>query len=166
MATFQDTSGRVWHVRITVDTLRRAKSLGFDLPELGAGGPLLARLSSDPIALADLLWLVCQEQAATAMITDTDFGRLLAGDVIDQATEALLEGMVEFLPESRRRLLNLARAKLRETETATLAKAEEMLQAIDPHAIARQAINPPSPPPPSSPSVMPTPGSSVSALYG
>ena len=53
------------------------------------------------------------------------FGQALAGDVIDRATTALLEGLIEFFPEPRRRLLEKATAKYRQVQT----KALELLEA-------------------------------------
>ncbi len=51
-------------------------------------------------------------------------GEGLAGDVIEEATQALLEGLVAFFPEPRRRLLQTAAAKYRRVQT----KAIELLQ--------------------------------------
>lgn len=136
MATFQDAAGRVWHLRVTVGTLRRVRSLlGLDLLD----GDLVPRLSADPSALVDVLYCVLKPQADEAGISDEAFAEQLAGDAIDHATEALLAALVDFLPESRRRLLVKARDKFRETQAATLRQAEAMLDAIDPEKLARQA---------------------------
>lgn len=164
MASFRDASGRDWRVRISVETLRRVKSehLQVDLLEL-AGGPLLGRLASDPVLLGDLLATICEKEITDRGLSLSEFGELLAGDTIDAATEALLSAMVDFLPESRRRLLSTARDKMRTAETATIRRAQALIDSIDPEQIATEATRrPPSPPPPSSPSVMPTLESSAS----
>jgi hypothetical protein len=158
MATFQDAAGRVWHVRITVATVRRVNELlGLDLLQL-AGGPLIAQLSTDPSTLADVLYVVCKPQADAEAITAEAFADQIAGDVIDRATEALLNAMVDFLPESRRRLLTKAREKFAAATAATMTKAEAMLDAIDLEDLVNQARNASHPPPPtSSLSATPTP---------
>lgn len=160
MASFQDATGRAWRVRISVETLRRVKSdqhLQVDLLEL-AGGPLLGRLASDPVLLGDLLATICEKEITDRGLTEAEFGELLAGDTIDAATEALLSAMVDFLPESRRRLLSTARDKMRTAETATIRRAQALIDAIDPEQIATQATTrPPSPPTPSSAPVTSTP---------
>lgn len=158
MATFQDTAGRLWHVRITVATVRRVQDLlGVDLLQL-AGGPLIARLSTDPSTLADVLYVVCKPQADAETISGEAFADQIAGDVIDRATEALLNAMVDFLPESRRRLLTKARDKFAEATAATMTQAEAMLDAIDLEDLVSKATNASHQPPPrSSLSATPTP---------
>jgi hypothetical protein len=71
------------------------------------------------------LYAVCQPQALREQVSDEAFGQALAGDVIDRATTALLEGLIEFFPEPRRRLLEKATAKYRQVQT----KALELLEA-------------------------------------
>ena len=158
MATFQDAAGRVWHVRITVATVRRVQELlGLDLLQL-AGGPLIAQLATDPSALVDVLYVVCKPQADAETISGEAFADQIAGDVIDAATEALLDAMVDFLPESRRRLLSKARDKFAAATAATMTQAEAMLDAINLEDLVSQARNASPPPPPtSSLSATPTP---------
>ena len=125
MRNFIDSSGRVWVVDINVATVKRVKALAqINLLEV-VQGDLIERLSTDPVLLADVLYAVCQPQALREQISDEAFGQALAGDVIDRATTALLEGLIEFFPEPRRRLLEKATAKYRQVQT----KALELLEA-------------------------------------
>lgn len=129
MASFKDSSGRVWVVEITVGTIRRVRSLvDINLLEV-VEGPLIERLSSDPLLLCDVLYAVCQPQAEESGLSDEDFGEGLAGDVIDEATSALLESLVAFFPESRRRLLSKAANKYRQMEQKALALVEARLDS-------------------------------------
>lgn len=125
MRNFIDSSGRVWVVDINVATVKRVKALAqINLLEV-VQGELIERLSTDPVLLADVLYAVCQPQALREQVSDEAFGQALAGDVIDRATTALLEGLIEFFPEPRRRLLEKATAKYRQVQT----KALELLEA-------------------------------------
>lgn len=127
MRNFIDSSGRVWVVDINVATVKRVKTLAqVNLLEV-VQGELIERLSTDPVLLADILYAVCQPQALREQISDEAFGQALAGDVIDRATTALLEGLIEFFPEPRRRLLEKATAKYRQVQTKALELVEANL---------------------------------------
>jgi hypothetical protein len=126
---FIDSSGRVWVVDISVATIKRVRTLtGINLLEV-IQGELIEQLSSDPILLADCLYAVCQPQAVREGVSDETFGQALAGDVIDRATTALLEGLIEFFPEPKRRLLEKATAKYRQVQTQALALVEARLDS-------------------------------------
>ena len=129
MRNFIDSSGRVWVVDVSVTTINRVRTLtGVNLLEV-IQGELIEQLSSDPILLADCLYAVCQPQAVREGVSDEAFGQSLAGDVIDRATTALLEGLIEFFPESKRRLLEKATAKYRQVQTKALAMVEAKLDS-------------------------------------
>jgi hypothetical protein len=126
---FIDSSGRVWVVDVSVATIKRVRTLtGINLLEV-IQGELIEQLSSDPILLADCLYAVCQPQAVREGVSDETFGQALAGDVIDRATTALLEGLIEFFPEPKRRLLEKATAKYRQVQTQALALVEAKLDS-------------------------------------
>jgi hypothetical protein len=126
---FIDSSGRVWVVDVSVTTIKRVRTLtGVNLLEV-IQGELIEQLSSDPILLADCLYAVCQPQAVREGVSDEAFGQALAGDVIDRATTALLEGLIEFFPEPKRRLLEKATAKYRQVQTQALALVEARLDS-------------------------------------
>ncbi len=116
-------------VDISVATIKRVRTLaGINLLEV-IQGELIEQLSSDPILLADCLYAVCQLQAVREGVSDEAFGQALAGDVIDRATTALLEGLIEFFPEPKRRLLEKATAKYRQVQTQALALVEAKLDS-------------------------------------
>lgn len=125
MKTFADNAGRIWTVQVNVDAIRRVRDLAkVDLLEI-VEGKLIERLIGDPVLLCDVIYCVCKEQADAQNVTDVDFGRAMAGDVIEGATTALLEDLVDFFPQARRRLLTKALGKLRALE-ATALRAVEM----------------------------------------
>ena len=129
MKNFVDAAGRVWVVDVNVATIKRVRALaGVNLLEV-VEGDLIERLSGDPILLADVLYAVCQPQATRENVSDEQFGEGLAGDVISLATTAMLDSLVAFFPEPRRRLLEKAAAKYRQVQDKALAMIEAKLES-------------------------------------
>ncbi|QKK08475.1 MAG: hypothetical protein HND58_10000 [Planctomycetota bacterium] len=126
MKVFKDSAGREWTVEINVAALKRVKSL-TDVDLLGVlDGTLIERLIRDPVLLCDAVYAVCKPQADERSVTDEDFGRAMAGDAIEHATEALLEELVSFCPSPRDRA-NLGRV-LKATREV-MDKARDIVEA-------------------------------------
>jgi hypothetical protein len=129
MKTFVDNAGRTWTVAVNVDAIKRVRDLAtVNLLEV-IEGKLLERLIGDPVLLCDVIYSVCKPEADAKNIKDEDFGRAMAGDAIDGATTALLEELVDFFPQGRRRVLAKALTKLRKLETAALSAVEIRLDS-------------------------------------
>ena len=141
MKTFNDNAGRSWTVQINVDAIKRVRDLAqVNLLEV-VEGKLLERLISDPILLCDVIYSLCKSQADSGGVSDVDFGRAMGGDAIDGATTALLEELVDFFPQAKRRVLAKALAKLQKLQTAALAAVETRLDSpeLDRQMAARLA---------------------------
>jgi hypothetical protein len=131
MKTFNDNAARSWTVQINVDAIRRVRDLAsVNLLEV-IEGKLIERLVSDPILLCDVIYVVCKPEADAREISDADFGRAMAGDAIDSATTALLEELVSFFPQAKRRVLAKALAKLQNLQRIVSERAESMLESPD-----------------------------------
>jgi hypothetical protein len=135
MRTFADTVGTAWSISVNVLALKRVRTLlDVDLMEI-ATGSLLERLGRDPVLLCNVLFVICKEQADAAKITDEDFGRRMAGDAIEAATNAFLEEVVDFFPGARRALLRKALERSRtleaQAEPILAARMEEVFQAAE-----------------------------------
>jgi len=129
MKTFCDNAGRTWTVQVNVDAIKRVRDLAqVNLLEV-VEGTLLARLISDPVLLCDVICSLCKPEADAKNVSDVDFGKAMGGDAIDGATTALLEELVDFFPQAKRRVLAKALAKLRKLETAALAAVETRLDS-------------------------------------
>lgn len=129
MKTFTDNAGRTFTVAVNVDTIKRVRSLTQANLMDAVEGKLLERLVTDPVLLCDVLYAVCKVEADAKGISDEDFGRAMAGDAIDGATTALLEELVDFFPQGKRRVLRKALAKLRKLETQVMAAVETRLDS-------------------------------------
>ena len=129
MHTFSDTQGRPWTITLNVDAIRRVRSvLNINLLE-AIEGKLLERLITDPVLLCDILFVVIQPEAIAKGISDEDFGRSLGGDVLDVATTALLEELVDFFPSAKRTVFRKALAKLKQLETLAIETATQRLES-------------------------------------
>ena len=129
MKTFNDNAARSWIVQVNVDAIKRVRDLAqVNLLEV-VEGKLLERLISDPILLCDVIYCLCKPEADAKSVSDVEFGRAMAGDAIDGATTALLEELVDFFPQAKRRVLAKALAKLQKLQTAALAAVETRLDS-------------------------------------
>jgi hypothetical protein len=113
MQYVKDINNFQWEIKVNVNTLKRIKALcGIDLMELISvnektgemNTELLERLSSDPVLLVDLLYATCKPQADEKNMTDEQFAEVWAGDQIEFAVNALMEEIINFFPEAKRRL--------------------------------------------------------------
>ena len=120
MKSFTDNTGRTWTLVVNVATIKRVRALcGVDLNsivEVEDGKPsakLLERLSGDPVLLVDVLYAVCRPECEQKGVSDEDFGAAMAGDAVEQATDALLDEVIDFFPaakrEAFRRILSASR---------------------------------------------------------
>jgi len=126
MKTFTDNAGRTWTIAVNVDVVKRVRGLlEVDLLEV-VEGKLIERLIRDPVLLCDVIYVVCKPEADANGISDTDFGKAMAGDAIEQATKVLLEELVSFSPSPRDRA-NLGRVLA--TTWRAMDRARDVIEA-------------------------------------
>lgn len=151
MKQFTDTKGRVWDVELNVRQMKRVRDvLGVDLVNViqaGKDGAVatdtLDRVANDPIILVDILWVLCEEQAKAAGVTDADFGSSLAGDSISEATRAFLDELVDFFPGARRLFLKKAVDLARKYEAESLGALEKALASPEFEERVKTSLTPP-----------------------
>jgi len=100
MSTFKDKQGREWTIALDVPLCRETQKLGVDFLNLKVDP--IAKVSMDPLLLADVLWACCKSQASSLEITQDDFQKSLGGDEFDAAIASIKEAIVHFRPESQR----------------------------------------------------------------
>jgi len=145
MRSFKDNADRTWTITLNVYAVKKVRDLlQVDLLDLSDSGGdeakpdngLLYRLIADPVLLVDVLYVICQDQADGANVTDEQFGRAMAGDVIDAATRAFLEELADFTPSPR------DRARARKVIDATwrlIDRAQDVLDAKADAELAKAA---------------------------
>lgn len=134
MKTFVDTAGRPWLVTVNVAGVKQVRNkLGVDLYGLiDSGAKPLADLLGDPCRFVDVLFVLCEEQAGKANVSDEVFGCGLAGDALELAGEAFVEALIDFFPNARvRDNLRKLKAAARKLTDLSLAKVEKKLDAMD-----------------------------------
>lgn len=126
MKTFTDNAGRTWTVAINIDAIKRVRALlDVDLLEI-VDGKLVERLIRDPVLLCDVVYVLCKPEADAQGVSDEQFGQAMAGDVIEHATRAVLEELVDFSPSPRDRA---TLGRVLKTTYAVMDRARDMIDA-------------------------------------
>lgn len=126
MRIFKDSAGREWRICANVATFRRVRELtGLNLHE-ALHHDTAARLE-DPLVLGDVLFALVRPQAVEYGINAEQFGELLAGDTIADATVALLTELPDFFRSPQREAL---RALLAAIERRTALQRTRTLERL------------------------------------
>lgn len=146
MQYVKDINNFQWEIKVNVNTLKRIKALcEIDLMELISvnektgemNTELLERLSSDPVLLVDLLYATCKPQVDEKNMTDEQFAEVWAGDQIEFAVNALMEEIINFFPEAKRRLWQ----KINQASKITAQKEKDnLLQELDKISLEELAL--------------------------
>ena len=144
MKTFTDRQGRDWPVEITVGSIKRVRDLcGVNLLDIADGtGGVLQRLYTDPIFLCDVLYCLIKPTADERVVTDEDFGRMLSGDALDTAAEAVLGELTDFFPKGRRKVMQTITMKTGLMMEAMLARAGKLADEIDVEKVVQSLSGP------------------------
>ena len=142
MKTFHDQTGKEWRIIINVAAVKRVRDLcGVNLMDVikvednRISADLVDRIANDPVLLVDIVYSLCLPQAQEDGVTDIQFGERMVGDTVEAATNALLEELVNFFPEAKKKILRLildATSRIRANAAVRLDKmiAETDLQAV------------------------------------
>ena len=133
MKSFTDNTGRTWTLAVTVGTIKRVRALcDVDLANIiNIDGTtpkvdLLERLGRDPVLLVDVLFAAVKPEADAKGVTDQEFGQAMAGDAIEMATTALLDEVIDFFPETKRKVFR----KILDATRRFESKGKAALQAL------------------------------------
>lgn len=139
MRSFKDSAGRSWDVSISVQSVKTVRDLLkidlYALVEQGAKG--LGDLLGNPVAFVDVLYVLCREQAQKQGVSDEDFGRGFAGDVLELAGDCFVEELIDFFPNrpgraSLRKLI----AKGKEAGAQLMSRIDSQIEALSPERMA------------------------------
>lgn len=136
MAHFKTTDGREWQIAVNVATVKRVRELtGVNLLSLVDDRAALEHLFSDDVRLCEAICAAIRPQLEAAGKTDDDFFAGINGDVLEAATEALLNEIIDFFREPRRGLLKKALGKYQKAiavlTAADAAAAEKAIEEMD-----------------------------------
>lgn len=134
MNSFKDGMGRQWICRIDVAAIRRVRSMcNVDLANLIAirkdgstDTNVLQSLADDSILLVDVLNAVILPQLQAMSLTGEEWAESVNGQVIEDATYALIEGVAEFFPPQKKTLT----LKLLEMTRKQVADAGKLLEQV------------------------------------
>lgn len=140
MRKFTDLKGREWSITLTVSTIRRIKELaGVDLLDL-ASNPYL-RMYENPVLLAEVLFAACKPDADLRNVAPEDFGDGLAGQPLEDATEALMREYADFFPHPAARAnLHAVMDKTSRARDVAGAIGAERIKAMDVEAMVTKEL--------------------------
>lgn len=126
MAIWKDKDGKDWNCEITVKILKQIKQrLGVDFLDVTNA---VKKLMTDVYFLCDALYIIHEDECKRKNLTDEDFGSLLVGETIDNATKALIDSLISFFPIQQREMLEKITKK---REAVAAAIYQQMGQEID-----------------------------------
>lgn len=143
MKMFKDNAGRTWTFAIHVTAVKRCRAaLDVDIISLiDDKFEGLAKLLGDPIQFVDLLYVLCQDEAEKAGVTNEQFGCAMAGDAIEHAADAFLAELTDFFQNPRIRAgLTKVIQSSRKVRDRLMDHLEAKVETIDVEAEAEKLI--------------------------
>lgn len=138
LGQFVDGKGRQWRPEVNVWTIKRVREcLGYNLIEMLVPKNTLIEKLSDPCAMVDVLYVICEDRARAASVTDEQFGRDMTPEAIEDGWAIVLQGIVNFSPSGVRpahqKVLDKATAleKVQAERLKTLVASKEFEETLD-----------------------------------
>ncbi len=153
MSTFRDSDGRQWEPEINVVTIGRVRDrLKINLLEVVLPDSTLGQRLADPCLMVDVLFLLCQDQAAKLGVDEVAFGKAMTADGIEDGFMLVLEGVVNFSPRGLRPAYQKVFEKAKAMEAAQAARIRKTVEEPEFEAMLNRAIDELGNPPSTSPS--------------
>lgn len=96
MATFKDTQGREWELRLTMGMLPRLKAAGLDLAETVREGRLEVEWMRDVDLLGKVLWVLVERQAEKLGVSPEQLADAIDGPTLFALSLAYAEALADF----------------------------------------------------------------------
>lgn len=122
MKYIKDNRGNQWEIDVSVAAALRIRSIS---------GIKIDKYPDVFIDLEDLekrvncLYAVLKPQLDAKNINDENFAQLLTPDILDEATEILVDEILNFFPKATRDLMKLTMEKTKENTKKELEKMKE-----------------------------------------
>ena len=158
MRGFKDQQGRTWSISVNLRSVKNVREqCDILLTALfDDGAKLLQELSHDYVKIAEVLWILCEGQAADKKwsktvdgksqekvgVTPDEFGESLGGDSLGEAVEALVRATADFFtsPEQRR-VLNKTIDMMMSTGVHAVMMVETMVDEQNPESLAQNFMD-------------------------
>lgn len=135
MKSFTDTQGRVWDLAGSLGAFERVKTqCGVDLLDITSTQESLRQLQ-DVFALGRVLYQMCSSQCQQRGISPEQFAEGFNADVLNEASNALLDEVIFFCRRETRPMLQMAMEKAREADRRMMERVakrtEELADQMD-----------------------------------
>ncbi len=127
---FKDSLDRNWNLVIDYESILRLRSgsLAIDLLDVAAeNNSLLQRLASDDILLVATIYALLEPEIKNRGLSEKEFAAGLTGNGLENALDALIEGIANFSRPQRGAMLRKVWSKLKSSESLLSRQASEML---------------------------------------
>lgn len=138
MRAFKDSEGREWKVSITVGAIQAVLSRLPDVNLANADSgdpPLITRLATDMLLLADVVYAIVEPQAEKIGISQAAFAASLTDDAFIAMHNAFFGELSDFFRKTGRGHLAAVIEKQQEVVTAAVGHAELRVRGIDAAAL-------------------------------
>jgi hypothetical protein len=144
MANFKDRLDRGWTLELTVLELKKLKSeFQLDLAEFASReNTVFERLASDPVLLVDVLSCLLEEQIRQVGLSEKQFAQGIAGVGIVNATNALIEAVVNFSRPQEGQIIQAMWAKFQATRELATERVLDRMETLDLERLVGQKLDP------------------------
>lgn len=124
MIGFKDKLGREWSLELSIGLIESIKKDALtDIDTLLTKPEELGQiLLMQPRKFAEILWVICEDEAKKREVSPEEFGKLLNRSTIDAATNGFLEAILDFYPRQS------AGRVMRENLPALLASMDKEIE--------------------------------------
>ena len=129
MRTFRDNAGREWTLSLNVASVKRIRDLANVDVFSGGLQKFLEDMTGNPVMLVDALYALVLPQTEMRGVSGESFAESIAGDVIEEASSAFLEELVDFFPKARRGILKRILETSREVEAEMNRRLETFVES-------------------------------------
>jgi hypothetical protein len=131
MKKFKDTEGREWSLTVNVGSIKAVRDVtGIDLTKLFKDSSQSQALFDDIPVFATVLWTMVEKQARERGVDEDSFGNSLLGDVVEEASDALIAEVINFFPSGRRKIFQATKDKADAAAKLMEAKAMKAIEQM------------------------------------
>lgn len=144
---FKDTAGREWRCICNVHTMSRVrKETGLDLTKtINKDSNVIETIAGDVSVFFEVMLALLHDQMVEQNVSPEEFGAAINDeDVVGEALQALVEGILDFFPADRRGPLKMAFRKVWKLAAAKsnleAERAIALIESPEFDAMAERAI--------------------------